>query len=863
MADASPPLIESRPLLAFPPPVVGPIPPSDTRPPYRPVHRPTAGRQATRLTPQFETLREAIEHERAELSEATSAMDPELVAVFDLAGSVETFIRAASLVEGLEFLGDLQEDYVDPDDDFYYETDGEVSDSGVPQSLYMVMTNAEAVAELVRLFELWRQNQSITFARGLNPLKEVFGLLRAIRRWGPEDRVRETGLLEQWAEDLAVVGAQGTARVEVELWYRADEAVRRAAQTRVAELVTTIGGTVVAVSDHPGIAYHAMLADVPMEQVERVLAEGPSAIDLLKTETIMLVSPNRPMMLPATEPTIHGDVTFDATLPEHTPRIGVLDGLPLANHITIDGRLVIDDPDDRAAKYAANQRSHGTATTSLIAHGDLTDPGPALRRRIYVRPILEPHDHFQRLEIVPRDELIVDLVFRSFIRMFEGDDEGEPTAASVRIVNLAIGDPVRVFVRRLSPLARMLDWLANRYNVVIVVSAGNHSGVQPAVSSVDLSDSEATRTAAMRSLRERARERRLLSPAEAINVVTVGALHDDKLAYEQPDTVVDLTLQGGPASYSPVGFGFRRSVKPEVLLPGGRQLFRSPPPGSTGTVEVEPAITAGTGPGLRVATPGPASELDYAGFSSGTSNAAALATRTLSHIFDELESLGEHDSPLIDTQYQPVLAKTLLVHAAGWHDLADDMRSVLGLSGPATRRQLTQLLGYGPLRPDRVATAHSGRVVLIGTGSIGKDQRHSFQFPLPPVLSASTEWRRLTITLGWFSPISVRSQKYRMARLWFTPPRDELALTPMEADQNAVVKGTTQHQVLEGEAAVAFVDGSQLAIDVDCRSDAGPLATEVHYGLAASLEVSTAVQVELHEQVRQRIRARVREQART
>ena len=106
--------------------------------------------------------------------------------MFDLAGSVAGFLRAAAGVDGLEFLADLQEDQVEPDDDFYYEAEGEVVDDRVPQSLYMVMTNAQAVAELVRMFELWQEDQSVKFDIGLNPLKQVFGLLRTIRRWGPQ-----------------------------------------------------------------------------------------------------------------------------------------------------------------------------------------------------------------------------------------------------------------------------------------------------------------------------------------------------------------------------------------------------------------------------------------------------------------------------------------------------------------------------------------------------------------------------------------------------------------------------------------------------------------------------------------------------
>ena len=125
-----------------------------------------------RLTPQFSSLRDALESRRAQLAEDTSAADPELVAVFDLAGSVDYFLRAAAGIEGLEFLADLQEDRVDPDDDFFYVSEGEVTDEGVPQSLYMVMTNAQAVNELVRLFELWQADPSVTFERGLNPLSK-------------------------------------------------------------------------------------------------------------------------------------------------------------------------------------------------------------------------------------------------------------------------------------------------------------------------------------------------------------------------------------------------------------------------------------------------------------------------------------------------------------------------------------------------------------------------------------------------------------------------------------------------------------------------------------------------------------------
>ncbi|MCZ7537859.1 MAG: hypothetical protein M5T61_19320 [Acidimicrobiia bacterium] len=101
-----------------------------------------------------------------------------------------------------------------------------------------------------------------------------------------------------------------------------------------------------------------------------------------------------------------------------------------------------------------------------------------------------------------------------------------------------------------------------------------------------------------------------------------------------------------------------------------------------------------------------------------------------------------------------------------------------------------------------------------------------------------------------------------MARLMFTPAKDELRVSPVEADANAVFKGTVQHQVLEGTAAAGYVTGSSLAIDVDCRVDAGSLKNPVRYALAASLEVATSVTVDLHAEVRARVQAVLRDRAR-
>jgi len=807
--------------------------------------------------PQFAALGEALTAHRARTVATTDEQDPELVVVFDLAGTVTEFHRAVAGIGGLEFLAELTEDEAEPDEDFAIVKDAAPTSQPVPETLYTVMSNARAVAELVRFFELWQANPEAPFASGLAPLKMAFAQLRAVRRWGTADRVRETGLLDAWREDLAVMGGQGVSRVEIELWFRAAERKRVAAQTRVAQLVEDAGGTIVSSAVIPAIQYHALLVDLPSNQINAVLAEGPDAIVLLASDSIAFVAPAQPMGLPGLEPAEHPPPAEAAQPAESRPRTALLDGLPLANHTTLVGRLLVDDPDDHASRYTSAQQHHGTAMASLICHGDLSSPGPPLSTRLYLRPVMEPHPHFDT-ETLARDQLLVDLVHRCFHRMFDGDGAHPPSAPSVRIVNLSLGDPARVFVRRVSPLATLLDWLAHRYNLLILVSAGNHQG-SPAVSLDAVSDTDGMRAEMLRALHADARHRRLLSPAEAVNVVTVGAVHDDSADPSASDAVVDVVGRGMPASYSAAGSGHRRSVKPEVLLPGGRQLFQRPLPGARGAVELPLARQVVHGPGLLVASPGTFGA-DATAYTVGTSNATALATRASHGIFDVLSELTAEAGgfPFPDPQYHPVLAKALLVHSAGWGEMASPLIDVLGLK----RRGLTQVLGYGRIDLDRVASAARTRVVLLGAGSIRDKQRQQFRLPLPPALSSTTEWRRLTLTLAWLSPVDPRSQLHRVAKLAIEPPTSAFGVARREADHHAAGRGTVQHEILDGKTALAFLAADTVAVNVDCRIASGWPDSAIRYGLVASIELATTVQADIHAQIRDGLRAQASDRTR-
>ena len=217
--------------------------------------------------------------------------------VLDLAGSVEELYKAVNKVEGLEFLAEMAGDTTDPDDDFYIQDRGkERSKKSFEHSLYLVMSNARAVDQMVSLFDRWKKDPRAKFEWGLGKFKGVFSQLVDLRRWGPEDRVRETGLIERWQETLDIVGdSQSSVRVEVELWYRNDRGQRQASEQEIRTIIANSGGWVVNRAKIEEIGYHALLAELPRQQVETVVRQGPQAIRLLMAEDVMFVSPFEPM----------------------------------------------------------------------------------------------------------------------------------------------------------------------------------------------------------------------------------------------------------------------------------------------------------------------------------------------------------------------------------------------------------------------------------------------------------------------------------------------------------------------------------------------------------------------------------------
>ncbi len=808
-----------------------------TRPRGGGAPNPPKKRQIQRLDPQFIDLQRVLEARNALLSQTPGGSAPEHVLVFETNGPPQRFFETVKAHPELEWLLEYDE-RVEQDDDF------KLSDSGrqISACVYMVAFNQKAIEQLL---SFWHSYKTLPrMPNGLGAWSALFSCLRAVRRWGPEDRLREAGLLGDILEPLE---PNRLIPVEIELWTRTPDR-RAAAESSLRDIVENAFGAVLDRAYLPQIRYHALLVELPAGYLKRLLQARD--VDLIQADHIYLLRPTPQCSVDVNVSQAGEHARLDAGAASGMPVCALLDGLPMENHPALQGHLLVDDPDGWGSNYSVAERRHGTAMASLLVHGDLDDGLVPLARPIYVRPILRPS---AGMEQAPRNRLWIDLIHEAVRRIVATDGSAPPVAPSVRIINLSVGDSGRPFLHEPSPLARLLDWLAWKHHVLFIVSAGNHPVEFPA----DCSDD----TSALRFVFGESRQRRLLSPAETLNGITVGALHDDRTpAPRHPHQRWIPVHPGLPAAYSALGRGFRRAVKPDVLMPGGRQIFQKKVPiaGAPWVPALSPEV------GQLAAVPGPPGTTRVTRL-SGTSNAAVLTSRAAAIIHSALEDLlrRPHLAGLDDVP-MALLIKALLVHTAEWpSEAVAYAQQALGdvLDTNRSKDQLAGLFGYGSIRALRGVGCAPERATAIGGGALGKDERAIHRFPVPACLHLHRGWRRLTGTLAWFTPLNPTDRRYRVARLRLDLPRSGRSPLRVEGGQvhaDATARGTLQHTILDQNAAIISCgENDELEVSVSCAEEAPCLSERVPYALAISVEVARETDLPIYQEVAVRLGVRV------
>lgn len=786
---------------------------------------PGGGRQGERLDSRFEALERAF-GDQINFVASLGASDPELVVVFE---GLDERVDLTNVAEnlGFEVLSEVETES-EPDPDFPRRSKDK--SLPVPGCIHAVCLNRSAMDELLRYWAEWKRSPRLP--RGFAPLGELFRHLKDVRPWGPLDRVRAT----DWSEYLAGLLPDAQHEIEIELWYRFSLVLRDRAERDVAAMIVADGGSVLSAARVDEVGFHGMKALVPTDTLIALAHGEHDAVGVVKSTHVMYLRASSQSFL-FSEPSSNA-AEQDHPLPSGPPVLCVLDGVPVTNHQLMVDRLVVHDPDDLAGVSSTDQRKHGTAMASVAVWGDLSAPTAPAARPVLVRPILAPDPATRDgTEELRRDELAPDLMRRVFRELFDGDGTAGPVGESIVVVSLSVGDPGAPFDGVMSAWARTLDWLSSLYGVVVVISAGNHVRlpVVGGAASVSALTGPDRAEAVNRAVAEAFPRRSLLAPADAINAVTVGALSRDAAGNVPPgpyrfDPAADSQIVN---PVSALGSGHRRSIKPDLVAPGGRTYYRTPLEG--GDVLV-PAASAALGPGIKVA----AADGHSLVFTSGTSPAAAMVAREAAELVDVLWRIADEPLPRAAVA---AATKALLIHGARVpKDLLVDAR--VGAHAH----------GYGEISRVLSRGCAANEATIVCAGTIGANEQRVVAVPLPSGLQ-QTGVKRLTATLAWLSPVNWRHRQYRRAALSFAKPTGLTELgVALEVQAEAAKRGTVQHAVWEVNRAVPYGRGDDLELTVQCREQAGGLNGElIDFAVAISLWVAPELEVDVYQEVREQL----------
>lgn len=780
-----------------------------------------AGQKLTHLAEQLDANTPILQ-----LRADPDSLAPERLLVFELTGGVIKFQAAVKLVPGLEFLGaeDLDEDEFDKN-----------------PALFLMVPSEGALRNIVTLWRGWQRDG--TLPNGYNSWKTLFSQLRDIRPWGPQDRIT-SGDLEVLAEEIQHDAP--IIRVEVELVFRVNgEVTEQEVRTRIAG----VGGAVISRSRIVGAGYHALLTDLPPSALRDVIERNPAG--LAGSDAVLQIRPQSIFQLvPSQE--VDGIHYGEAPPPQGDPIVAIFDAVPLSEHPRLAGTLSVDDLFD-LEPLAVGARKHGTAMASAVVHGDINAAwGRPLERRVHFVNMLYATAEPDQPERFP-DLLPADMFEQAIVSMRDGDD---PTAPHVIVINASLGDPNKPFAGRMSGWARVVDYLSSKYGILFIISAGNHQGFLE-IQNMTAGEFEALPEdqqlrVALRASGSQIATRRILAPAEAMNAITVGALHADnfKYPYTLPTSHFDIWAETGLCTVSSaLGPGYSGATKPEILAPGGRHHVRLAPHGDHH--RLHPLVTnAGHFGGVAVAAPPSATSVgpNVIARSVGTSVAAALATGVAARAHEALEA-AYPDFVGIPSGQRAALLKALLVHGARWTQARDLLIEVLGPpEGKYSYRQkdnVRRYLGFGAYDPEMIVNCADDCATLWAVGTLNADRGKRFRVPWPATMSGKTQPHGLTATLSWFSPPRPGAVAYRAVRMKIVEPGQlgaaGIKATGIQPDPKQAHKGTVVHRRWDGEKAAAIANNG--FFDLDVQREADDLDDAANFALVVTLEMPGDIEV--------------------
>ncbi|MBF0507610.1 MAG: S8 family peptidase [Deltaproteobacteria bacterium] len=572
----------------------------------------------------------------------------------------------------------------------------------------IIFVNEDAKQEFLR--RMARYKVGLT---GHGVSANVFHAIEGIATWSREDRLGRSLKGEEWGSDDIKV-------VDIELWPREQRETNRQECAQTAEWLTGKGGEV----------WDKLVLDSVV--MLRARLTGALLDEVLDLETVRCVEIPPTWQFEAANYDIElsnlvisgpgdGAGTLIAVLDS-----GVISGHPLIEQAVGEETSFVDgvDPHD--------ETGHGTAVAGFALYGDIAyclgQRQFATRLRILSGKVLSGQN-------AEYDKRLIAGQVTDAVNYF-CDELG------CRIFNISFGDLHQPYDgRHVKGLAAVLDELARTKDILFVVSAGNFRGTDEVPS-----DWREEYPAYLFSPAAR-----IIDPAPALNVLTVGSLarydQDCRAANWPHDPAYQPIARPDELSpFTRTGPGPNGAIKPDLveyggnvtvdLRAGGMPRFRTP------DLNISEICLKHSYVGERLFTP-----------LNGTSFAAPKITNLAGRLLREYPESSSN------------LLRALILLNATWPENAKSLLEHLEDTDPQIG-----FYSYGYGRPDTEKTIYSleSCVTLVAEEQIGHDQTHFFEIPLPEdFLVAGKVERFIRVALAYCPPCRSTRKTYKGSKISF------------------------------------------------------------------------------------------------
>ena len=434
-------------------------------------------------------------------------------------------------------------------------------------------------------------------------------------------------------------------------------------------------------------------------------------------------------------------------LPADAPSVCVIDSGIVSGHPLIQVHVGGEQAILTANKSAADTNGHGTLVGGLAVFGDVRAcyqtgdfRSPV---KLFSARVLNDDCRFD-------DEQLVVTQMRRAIETFAASPH------NCRVFNISIGGEDATLVEsrgRQKAWAEVLDILARKHRILIIVSAGN----VPGVNGIRWRDARgADAEAAYDSYPEILWKDTsgLCEPASAAIAVTVGALAEHDAPAINPgqtsETTRPLAGVSEPAPYTRVGPGIRGAIKPEFSDFGGNLGFRG--------LYDRREIYEDPGMASMSLSHKPVDKLfDYA---SGTSFAAPRVAHKATRIWKQLEEQ-------LRERIHPNLVRAVMATSAV------RPRQVERATGRDDLDRQLRVSGYGVVDSENAASSSDTRVTLVAQGELTLDHFVVYGVPIPDEFTKAPGEKFIDVALAYDPPVRSRRLDYLGVEMTFDLLRDK------------------------------------------------------------------------------------------